>query len=80
MRRDLAVAEPLAQLVRDPLGQPPGVDEDQRGPVLLHVAGDQVDDLGHLLGRRDRAQLVVGQLQGQVELAAVAGVHDRAAR
>ena len=51
MGGDLALAEPLAQLVRDPLGHPPGVDEHQRGPVLLHVPGDQVQDLGHLLGR-----------------------------
>ena len=29
---------------------------------------------------RDRAELVVGQLEGQVEVAAVPGVHDRAAR
>jgi len=48
--------------------------------VALHVAGDHLQDLGHLLGRRDRAQLVVGQLQGQVEVAPVPGVHDRAAR
>ena len=80
VRGDLALPQPLAQLVGDPLGHPPGVHEDQRGPVLQHVPGDQVQDLVHLLGRRHRAELVAGQFQGEVELAAVAGVHDRAAR
>ena len=65
VRGDQAVAEPLAQLVRDPLGHPPGVDEDERGPVLVHVAGDEVDDLGHLLGRRDRAELVGRAARGR---------------
>ncbi len=78
MGRDLALPEPLAQLVRDPLGHPPGVHEHQRRAVLLHVPGDQVEDLGHLLPGSDRAELVTGQLQGQVEVAAVPGVHDRA--
>ena len=80
MRRDLPVAEPLAQLVSDPLGHPPGVDEHQRGPVRTHMAGDQVQDLVHLLRGRDRAGLVTGQLEGQVQFPAVAGVHDRAPR
>ena len=73
------VAEPFAQLVGDPLGHAPGVDEHQRGPVAGHVARDQVQDLGHLLGGGDRAELVVGQLQGEVQLPAVAGIDDRAA-
>src|SRR5258707_6544500 len=80
MRGDLAVAEPLAELVRDPLGHPPGVDEDDRGLVLLHVAGDQVEDLGHLLGGGYGPEFVAWQLHAQVELAAVARGHDRAAR
>ena len=74
------VAEPFAQLVGDPLGHAPGVDEHQRGPVAGHVARDQVQDLRHLLRGGDRAELVVGQLQGQVQPPAVAGIHDRAAR
>ena len=45
-----------------------------------HVPGDQVQDLRHLLGGGHRAELVVGQLQGQVQLPAVAGIHDRAPR
>ena len=80
MRRDLALAEPLAEFVRDSLGHPPGVDEHQRCPVPGHVPGDQVKDLGHLLGRRDGAELVARQVQAEVELPPVAGVDDRAAR
>jgi len=80
MGRDVTVSEPLAELVRHPLGHPPVVHEHQGRPVLLHMPGDQVEDLGHLLGRGDRAELVVGQLQGQVKVAAVPGVHDRAPR
>jgi hypothetical protein len=74
------VAEPFAQLVGDPLGHAAGVDEHQRGPVAGHVARDHVQDLRRLLRRGDRAQLVVGQFQGQVQSPAVAGIHDRAAR
>ena len=80
MRGDQAVAEALAELVRDPLRHPPGVDEDDRGPVLVHVPRDEVDDLGHLLGGRDGAELVGRQLELQVKLAAMAGIDDRAAR
>ena len=61
--RDLAVTEALAELMGELLGHPAGVDEHQRGPVLLDVLGDQVADLGHLLGGGDRAQLVAGQLE-----------------
>ena len=81
VRRHLSaelVAEPLAQLVGDPLGHAPGVDEHQRGPVAGHVPRDHVQDLRHLLPGGDRAELVVGQFQGEVQLPAVAGIHDRA--
>ncbi len=66
--------------MRGSLRHPAGVDEDQRGPVLADVAGDQVEDLGYLLGAGDGAEFVRGQLEGEVEFAAVAGVDDRAAR
>ena len=38
MREHRVFAEPLAEMVRDALGQPPRVDEDQRGPVLAESA------------------------------------------
>ncbi len=78
VRGHLVLAEPLAELVGHPLGHPPGVDEHQRGPALLHLGGDEVEDLGHLLGRGHGLELVVGQLQGEIQLAPVAGVDDRA--
>ncbi len=76
MRGDLSFAQPLAKLVSDTLGHPAGVHEHQRRPVFQHVPGDQIQDLSHLLSRCDRAELIAGQFQGEVELAAVAGVHD----
>ena len=44
---------------------------DQRGDAVEHVA--------HLLGRRDRLQLSLGQLEREVEVALVTGVDDRRA-
>ena len=43
------------------------------------MAGDAVEDLAQLLGRRHRLELAVGQLDRQVELAAVTDVDDGAA-
>jgi len=77
---DLILAEPLAQLVSDPLGHPPGVDEHQCGPVAFHVLGDALEDLPHLLRGGHRSELVVRQLQGQVQGALVPDVDDGAPR
>ena len=74
------VAQALAELVGEPLGQPPGVDEHERGAVLGHELGDAVEHVAHLLGRRDRLELAVGQLEGEVEVALVADVDDRRQR
>ena len=77
MRGHDVVAEACAQLVREPLGHAARVDEDQRGPVLLDQRGDAIEDVAHLLGRRDRLQLALGGLpERQVEGALVAGVDD----
>ena len=51
VRGDHVVAEPLAELVREPLGEPAGVDEHERGAVLAHELGDPVEHVVHLLGR-----------------------------
>ena len=48
---DDVVAEPLAELVGEALGQAPGVDEHERGAVLGDERGDAVEDVAHLLGR-----------------------------
>ena len=80
VRGHLPLAEPFAQLVRDPLGHAAGVDEHQRGPVRRPRGRRSGPGSRHLLRGGDRAELVVGQLEGQVQLPAVAGVHDRAPR
>ena len=66
--------------MREPLGEPAGVDEHERGAVLADELGDAVEHVAHLLGRRDRLELAVGQLEREVEVALVAGVDDRGQR
>ena len=44
-----------------------------------HERGDPVEHVAHLLGRCDRLELAVGQLEREVEVALVAGVDDRRA-
>ena len=73
---DDIVAESLAELVRDALGETAGVDEDERRAVLAHMGSDLVQDVCHLLGARDRLELAVRQLDREVEVALVAGVDD----
>ncbi len=76
VRGDDVVAEAGAELVREPFGEPPGVDEHEGGAVLSDERGDAVEDVAHLLGRRDRLELAVGELEREVEVALVAGVDD----
>ena len=80
MGGDDVVAEPLAELVREPFGEPAGVDEDERRAVLADQLGDAVEHVGHLLGRRDGLELALGQLEGEIEVALVADVDDRRQR
>ena len=80
VRGDHVVAQPLAELVREALGQPAGVDEHERGAVLADERGDAVEHVAHLLGRRDRLELALGQLEREVEVASVADVDDRRQR
>ena len=72
----LVLAQPLAQLVGHPLGQLPGVDEDQGGAVVGDVGADAVEDLAELIAGERRLELAVGQLQRQVEAAPVPAVDD----
>ena len=77
MRGDVVFANPLAQLMRDPLRQPPGVDEDQRGAMLLDQFHQAVVNLvPHLVGG-DRAQLAGRDFHREIELALVSDIHDR---
>ena len=59
VRGDDVVAEPLAELVREPFGEAAGVHEHERRAVLLHERGDAVEHVGHLLGARDRFELAL---------------------
>ena len=76
VRGDHVVAEPLPELVREPLGQAAGVHEHQRGAVLPHVRSDPIEHVGHLLVGRHRFELAVGQLEREIEVALMAGIHD----
>ena len=76
VRGDDVVAEAGAELVREPFGEPPGVDEHERGAVLPDQRGDAIEDVAHLLGRRDCFELAVGEFQREVEVALVTGVDD----
>ncbi len=80
VRRDGALAEPLRERVRRPLGEPAGPDEDERRAVLPHDRGDAVVGLGPELLRRHRRELVPGDLDRDVEPAAPPDLDDRAAR
>src|SRR5918992_1052329 len=80
MGRDLLLAEAFAQLMSDPLGHSARVDEHQRRAMLLHVFRDDVQDLRHLLGTRNRAEFVVGELERKVQIALMPDIDDRAAR
>ena len=63
-------------MMRDALGQPPRVHEDERRPVLLNQRGDAVVDLLPHLVRRDRPELVLRHLDRQIHRAAMAVVDD----
>ena len=78
--RQHRLAQPLGQVMRHALGQPPRVDEHQRGAMR----GDQlrqpvVDLLPHLVAGH-RAQFVARHFHRQIHLAAVADLHDLRAR
>ena len=77
---DVLLADALRELVRDPLREPPRVDEDERRAVLRDQLGDALVDLAPLLGRGDRLEVSRRQLDGEVEVALVAEVDDRAVR
>ncbi len=75
---DLALAEALRQLAGHPLGQPPGIDEDQRRAMRLDQPGQPVVELLPDVGRHHGFERRVRDLEREVARAAVAGVDDRA--
>ena len=78
MRRDLAFADPLAQVSRDALGHPPRVHENQRRLVRRDQLGQPVVVLLPHLVRHDGAERRAGNLEREVERAPVALVDDGA--
>ncbi len=78
MRGDRLLAEPVAQMAREPLGHAPRVDEHQGGAMRGGELGDAVVDalpdvVGHHRFERDRRQF-----EREVALADVAHIDDRA--
>jgi hypothetical protein len=77
MRKHRVFAEPLGQIVGDALGQPSGVDEHQRRPVLGNQRGDAiVDFLPHLV-RCDGPKLVLRHFDRQIHRTPVPVIDDR---
>ena len=70
--------QPLREMARHALGQPPRVHEDQRRAVLAHEGGEPVVDLRPDLGGHHRRERRGRQLDGQVPCAGEAGVDDLA--
>ena len=76
MSRDDRVAEPLAEVSRQPLRQPPRVHEHQRRPVRRDQRGQAIVVLlPHLVGH-DRLERRPRNLQPQVHLPPVPFVYD----
>ena len=80
MRRDRVLAEPLAQVARDPLGHPPRVDEDERRPVLVRSASSAGRRTPPTPRATSPRRAATGNLERQIDRAAMAFVDDRAAR
>jgi hypothetical protein len=64
------------ELEGDLLYKAAGVDEDEGGAVVLGVGGELVEDLRPHAGGGDGAELVARDLDGDVELAALADLDD----
>jgi hypothetical protein len=77
VRRDVLRADVLGQLVRHALGQPPRVDEDQRGAVRFHQLDQARVDLLPHLERHHRLERRAGHLDREILPALVAAVDDR---
>ncbi len=80
MRGDVLLADPFGQMSRHALGQPPRVDEHQRGAVLAGELGEPVVDLRPDLARHHRFQRRRRQLQREIPAPRVPGVDDGARR
>src|SRR5579883_567254 len=79
VRHDETVAQAFVERERNALAHPPRPYKDQRGAVRANTLGDAVVNFAPHLFACNRAQLVAGDLDGQLHLAPMADVHDRRA-
>ena len=80
MRGDLVRAEPLGEMARRALGEPPGVDEHERRAVLVRERREAVVHLLPRVARHHRLERRRRQLEREVAVLDVPGVDDRAGR
>ena len=73
----LSTPEALAEVQRDPLDQAARVDEHQRRLVLARQGRDPIVELRPLFVGGDGAELVLGHLDAEVEIAPLADVDQR---
>ncbi len=73
---DVLGAEALGELEGDLFDEAAGVDEDEGGAVVLGVGGEFVEDLLPHGGGGEGAELVGGDLDGEIEVAALAYLDD----
>ncbi|PAV73069.1 hypothetical protein WR25_02515 [Diploscapter pachys] len=78
MGGDRVVAQALAQVTRQALGQASGVDEYQRGAMLAGEHREPVVDQAPDIGGHDRAQWHRRYFQSQVALADMTDIDDGA--
>ncbi len=77
MRHHEAFPETLVEREGDAFAHPPGADEDQRRAMRADLLGDAIVDLAPHLFARDRTELVAGNFDAQLHLAAVSDVDRR---
>ena len=78
MRSHIVLAEAFRKMARDPLGEPPRIDEHESGAVLAREFGKPVVNLRPDLAGHHRFEGGSGQFQGQITFSLVAAVDDDA--
>jgi len=76
MRRHVFLAQPLAQLMSNALGEPPRIHEHERRAVRIHQLYDALVNLVPHLVRRDRPQFGRRNLDSKIQRALMAYVDD----
>src|SRR5688572_6715747 len=80
MRSNLALAQPLAQLVRHALDQTARIDEYQCRPVRLDLLDELIEYGRPNILANNRAELLIRYFDAQIHLAPVANVDNRTVR